>query len=90
MASLSVAAGQSIAESGLRAAVPETNQTFIFSSMGAEVELAFIGAVLGDVGQPDLVAMVCAELAVDEVVVDRGSGLLFSPRFLAKIDQMRS
>jgi hypothetical protein len=55
----------------------------------AEVELALVGAVLGDVGQPDLVGGLGAELAVDEVVVDRGSGFLLSPRFLAKIDQIR-
>jgi hypothetical protein len=41
---------------------------------GAEVELALIGAVLGDVGQPDFVGGPSAELAVDEVIVDRGSG----------------
>jgi hypothetical protein len=32
------------------------------------------GAVLGDVGQPDFVGRLGAELAVDEVVVDRGPG----------------
>ena len=32
------------------------------------------GAVLGDVGQPDLVGGLSGELAVDAVVVDRGSG----------------
>lgn len=37
----------------------------------AEVELALIGAVLSDVGQPYLVGSLCGELAVDKVVVDR-------------------
>lgn len=41
---------------------------------GAEVELAFVGAVLGDIGQPDLVGGRGAELTLDEVVVDRWSG----------------
>ncbi len=38
---------------------------------GAEVKLAFIGAVFGDVGQPDLVGGLGAELTLHEVVVDR-------------------
>jgi hypothetical protein len=36
---------------------------------GAEVELAVISAVLGDVGQPHLVRGLSRELAVDEIVV---------------------
>lgn len=41
---------------------------------GAEVELAFIGAVLGDVGQPDLVGGLGAELTLHEVVMNRWPG----------------
>jgi hypothetical protein len=40
-----------------------------------EVKLALIGAMFGDVGQPDLVGGLSAEPAVEKVVVDRGSGL---------------
>jgi hypothetical protein len=37
----------------------------------AEVELALLGGVLGDVGQPQLVGAGCGELAAHEVVVHR-------------------
>lgn len=57
---------------------------------GAEVELALIGAVFGDVGQPQLVGPVCGELTVDEVVVNRWAGFLGEAWFLANTDQMRS
>lgn len=43
---------------------------------GAEVELALVGPVLGDVGQPEFVDVVCGEVALHEVVVDRRSGAL--------------
>ena len=57
---------------------------------GAEIELAFVGGVLGDVGQPDLVGASCAEEAVYKVVVDRWTGSAVQSSLLAKIDQIRS
>ncbi|GAA2436013.1 hypothetical protein GCM10009856_53750 [Mycolicibacterium llatzerense] len=57
---------------------------------GAQVELAFIGAVFGDVGQPDLVGDLGAELPLHEIVVDWWLGAAVQFTFLAKIDQMRS
>lgn len=41
----------------------------------AEMQFAFVGAVFGDVGQPQLVRGLCGELTVDEVIVDRWAGL---------------
>src|SRR5690625_388171 len=43
---------------------------------GAEVELALVGPVLGDVGQPQFVDVIGGEVALDEVVVDRRAGAL--------------
>jgi len=40
----------------------------------AQVQLPLIGAMLGDVGQPQLVRILRGELAVDEVVMDRRAG----------------
>jgi hypothetical protein len=40
----------------------------------ALVELALLGGVLGDVGQPQLVRRLRAEVAGDEIVVDRRAG----------------
>jgi hypothetical protein len=48
----------------------------------AEVELALAGAVLGDVGQPQLVRSTGGEVALDQVVVDRRAGLLALPALL--------
>src|SRR5699024_4914059 len=39
----------------------------------AEVELALISPVLGDVGQPQLVDVIGSEVPLDEVIVDRRS-----------------
>src|SRR4051794_29670955 len=41
----------------------------------AQVELAFVAAVLGDVGEPQLVRRGCGELATDEVIVRRSARL---------------
>ena len=43
---------------------------------GAEVELALVGPVLSDVGEPELVDVIGGEVAPDQVVVDRRSGVL--------------
>ncbi len=50
----------------------------ITSRIAAMVELALVGVVLGDVGQPHLVGGLDAEQTLYEVVMDRRS----SPRFL--------
>ena len=42
----------------------------------AQVQLAFAGAVLGDVGEPDGVRRWCGEVPLDQVVMDRCTGLL--------------
>ena len=42
----------------------------------AQVDLALAGAVLGDVGQPQRVGALGAELPVDQVVVDGRAGFL--------------
>lgn len=41
---------------------------------GTQVEPAFIGAMFGNVGQPDLIGRLGAELTLHEVVVDRRPG----------------
>ncbi len=43
---------------------------------GAEVELALVGPVLGDVGQPQLVHVIGGEVPLDQVIVDRRSRTL--------------
>src|SRR5699024_4364994 len=40
----------------------------------AQIQLSLLGAVLGDVGQPQLVDGVGREFALDQVVVDRRPG----------------
>lgn len=48
----------------------------------AQLELAFTGGMLGDVGQPHIVGALSAELAADEVVLDwRPRSTIQSPLF---------
>lgn len=51
---------------------------------GAQVELAFVGVVLGDVGQPHLVGGLGAEQTLYEVVMDRRPGLAIQSTFLGE------
>lgn len=41
---------------------------------GAEIKLAFVGPVLGDIGHPQLVQNVCGEIAEHKVVVAGRAG----------------
>ena len=43
---------------------------------GAEVELALVGPVLGDVGQPQFVDVIGGEVPLHEIVVNRRAGAL--------------
>src|SRR5690625_541108 len=49
-----------------------------------QVELALAGAVLGDIGQPQLVRAISSEVSLDQIVMHRLAGLSMStPAFLA-------
>ena len=50
----------------------------------AQVELALTGLVFGDVGQPQLVWRLGGEVALDQVVVDRRTGLAVLAALLAE------
>jgi hypothetical protein len=76
-------------EAGLHAAVDGPADDPVREAVldGAEVELPLAGAVLGDVGEPQVVRAIRGEVAADELVV-RGRARLALLRFLglAKAD----